>query len=342
MTRHKEPRERFAAIATIGTAFALIFSALVVMATPAQAVGNSGTIKIHAEGSPPGTESNEPHVCAFNIEAFGFAEGFDGYIQFGVQGGDGPPGVATGPFVVGPADAAGYFATNYFNDSNGPVIQNGHYMATLYGKFNDGRINYDDVKAKSKVFKVNCPATPSTQAAPTGATAIDVCEPATGRTNDRITIPADANFTYQVDGKDVAAGPFVATGTTHTVRAVARAGVVVQQGATTVWTFTFTRVRCADVLGASATRVRGAVKTIDKCGRAGDSYLAKRVRGVTYRVKGSAIREGVWLRARTRTVRVRAVASHQRYEVVGQDVWVLRFTNKPCATPPHVLPATGA
>lgn len=339
MTRHTEPRKRFAAIVA---AFALLFSALVIMATPAQASGNSGTIKIHAKGSPPGTESNEPHVCAFNIEAFGFAEGFDGHIEFDVQGGDGPLGVAAGPFVVGPADEAGYFATNYFNDATGPVIQNGHYKVTLYGKFNDGRINYDDVKAKSKVFKVDCPTPPPTPAAPAAVTASDVCEPATGPTHDRITIPTDANFTYQVDGKDVAAGPFVATGTTHTARAVAKAGVVVQQGATTQWTFTFTKVACADVLGVSATRVRGAVKAIDKCGRAGDSFLAKRVRGVTYLVKGSALREGVWLKAKTRTVRVRAVASNQRYAVVGQDVWVLRFTNKPCATPPQVLPETGA
>ncbi|PKH39380.1 hypothetical protein CXG46_14170, partial [Nocardioides alpinus] len=159
------------------------------IAGPAHGAGNSGTIKIHAQDSPPGTESNEPHVCAFNIEAFGFDEGFDGYIEFDVQGGDGPTGVAAGPYVVGPADAAGYFATDYFNVAGGQIIQNGHYKVTLFGKFNDGRINYDDVKAKSKVFKVDCPPPPPpTPATPVGATAADVCEPATGPTNDRITI----------------------------------------------------------------------------------------------------------------------------------------------------------
>lgn len=80
--------------------------------------------------------------------------------------------------------------------------------------------------------------------APAAATAVDVCEPSTGPTNDRITIPTDANFTYTVGGVAVAAGPFVATGTTHTVVAVPKAGVVVTQGATTQWTFTFTKVLC--------------------------------------------------------------------------------------------------
>ena len=168
-----------------------------------------------------------------------------------------------------------------------------------------------------------------------------MCEPATGTTNDRITIPADAGFTYQVDGKDVAAGPVVASGTTHTVKALARAGVVVQQGATTQWTFTFTKVSCADVLGVSATRVSGSVRTIDTCGRAGDMFRTKRVRGVTYRVAGDRVRAGAWLPATTRTVRVRAVPSSTRYTLVGRDVWVLRFTNRACATPPQVRPDTG-
>jgi hypothetical protein len=83
-----------------------------------------------------------------------------------------------------------------------------------------------------------------TPVAPAAATAVDVCEPATGPTDDRITIPVDASFTYTLDGTAVAAGPVVATGTTHTVVAVAKAGVVVQEGATTTWTFTFTKVLC--------------------------------------------------------------------------------------------------
>jgi hypothetical protein len=83
-----------------------------------------------------------------------------------------------------------------------------------------------------------------TPVAPAAPTAVDVCEPATGPTDDRITIPTDANFTYTLDGTAVAAGSVVATGTTHTVMAVAKPGVVVKEGATTKWTFTFTKVLC--------------------------------------------------------------------------------------------------
>ena len=189
--------------------------------------------------------------------------------------------------------------------------------------------------------KVAC-VTPPTPARPAVAAATDVCEPASGPTNDRILIPTDASFTYTVDGVAVAAGPLVPPAVTHVVRAVAKAGVVVESGAPMQWTFTFTKVLCSEVLGNSAARVKGAVKEVDKCGRAGDAFRAKRVRGVTYLVKGSAVREGVWLKARTRTVKVRAVATSSRFRVVGASVWTLRFTNERCAPPPEVLPATGA
>lgn len=95
-------------------------------------------------------------------------------------------------------------------------------------------------------------------------------------------------------------------------------------------------------VAAAETKVKGAVKKIDKCGRAGDAFFAKRVKGMRYLVKGEDIRKGVWLKAKARTVKVQAVASSRQYRVAGQDVWVLRFTNKTCATPPQVLPATGA
>ena len=92
----------------------------------------------------------------------------------------------------------------------------------------------------------------------------------------------------------------------------------------------------------ATTAVTGMVTKIDKCGRAGDVLRAKPVKGVRYLVTGEAIRKGVWLKAKTRTVKVRAVASNATYRVTGQDVWILRYTNKPCITAPQVLPATGA
>jgi hypothetical protein len=122
--------------------------------------GNNGTIKIHEQGTPVGTESNDPKVCIFNVEGFHFDSGQTGYIRFDVQGGDAPHGHAAGPFSWGPANSQGRYDTQYFR------LDPGHYKATLYGKTvgKNGQTQID-VKAKSKVFKVRCgeesPATPT-------------------------------------------------------------------------------------------------------------------------------------------------------------------------------------
>lgn len=131
--------------------------------------GNNGTLKVHEEGTPSGTESNDPKVCVFNFEGFGFDEGQTGYLMFEPQGGSQPQGESAGPFEVGPADEDGYFASPYFNDEDGPAIKNGTYKVTLYGKrLPSGELA--DEKAKSKVFKVECeevpPPPPPTDACP--------------------------------------------------------------------------------------------------------------------------------------------------------------------------------
>lgn len=121
--------------------------------------GNNGTLKVHEEGTPSGTESNDPKVCVFNFEGFGFDEDQEGYLLIETQGGSQPQGQDAGPFEVGPADADGYFETMYFNDEDGPVIKNGTYKATLFGKQSpSGELS--DEKAKSKVFKVDCEDVP--------------------------------------------------------------------------------------------------------------------------------------------------------------------------------------
>lgn len=107
--------------------------------------GNNGTIKIHEAGTPSGTPNNDPKVCSFNVEGFGFDDGQGGYLAFTVQGGDAPTGSDAGPFAIPTANGAGYFETGYFS------LEPGHYKATLYGK-----AGMTDVKAKSKVFKVTC------------------------------------------------------------------------------------------------------------------------------------------------------------------------------------------
>lgn len=122
--------------------------------TYADAPGNNGTIKIHEQGTPSGAESNDPAVCVFNVEGFGFDVDQAGYLQFDVQGGDGPKGVAAGPYSFGPTSSTGYYASQYF------TLQAGHYKATLYGKqLPSGQLK--DEKAKSKVFKVTCASSPT-------------------------------------------------------------------------------------------------------------------------------------------------------------------------------------
>ena len=171
--------------------------------------------------------------------------------------------------------------------------------------------------------------------APAAATALDVCEPATGPTNDRIMIPTDANFTYTVDGVAVAAGSFVATGTTHTVVAVPKAGVVVAQGATTQWTFTFTKVLCV----TPPTPVAPAAATaLDVCepatGPTNDRIMIPTDANFTYTVDGVAVAAGSFVATgTTHTV----VAVPKAGVVVAQGAttqWTFTFTKVLCVTPP--------
>lgn len=140
--------------------FAIVISSGLMSADAlAKVPGNNGTIKVHEQGTPSGTENNDPKVCTFNIEAFGLDAGQQGFISFAVQGGDKPTGTGAGPYAFGPTDATGYVASQYFH------LSDGHYKVTLYGKDTKGNVDYNDqLKAKSKVFKVSCDQTPVTPA----------------------------------------------------------------------------------------------------------------------------------------------------------------------------------
>lgn len=426
----------FRRLVTMLAGLAVIAGSFGIFATPAQATGNNGTIKIHEEGTPVGTEDNDPKVCSFNIESYNLDAGQDGYIVFDVQGGDGPVGTPAGPFDFGPADENGFFATEYYS------LDNGHYKATLYGKFGDGGINYDDVKAKSKVFKVECPPaqpddkveygewvdgnkdcesktvtqtrtksvttyewdgtkwvaqtpvvttetrtrpmteaelkeceSPVTPVAPTEPTSSDVCEPASGPTNDRITIPSDANFSYQLDGKDVAAGQVVATGTSHTVTAVAKEGVVVKEGAKTSWPFAFTKVLCetpvtppppppvppTDVCpnmpgtqppGTVCTtpvpptptpepepkKVKPAVKKLDKCELNNFLWIKKHKGYKAFDAKtGKRLPEGRYFKVGKKVIKVKFVAL-KGYELSGKKKIKVVFPNMQSCSPDVVTP----
>jgi hypothetical protein len=137
-------------------ALAIVLANMLLPAMPVFAShGNNGTLKVHEKGTPSGTESNDPKVCTFNFEGFGFDDYMSGYI---VIKGQGQTNGTYGPYAFGPTNNHGYAQTSYFNDGIGSTtIPNGHYKATLYGKKN-GQINYQDDKAKSKVFKIECAA----------------------------------------------------------------------------------------------------------------------------------------------------------------------------------------
>lgn len=141
--------------------FAIVLTMLGVATVMAGAPGNNGTLKVHEFGTPSGTESNDPKVCNFNFEGFGFDADFSGFI---VIEGQGQTEFTSDPIAFGPTDETGYAETEYM------TLPAGHYKATLYGKDTGGGINLEDEKAKSKVFKSECPEatpTPSPTASPT-------------------------------------------------------------------------------------------------------------------------------------------------------------------------------
>lgn len=125
--------------------------------TPQDVPGNNGTLKVHELGTPSGTENNDPKVCKFNLEGFGFDAGQSGYIMFDAQGKDSSAVSSTVKYNFGPTSANGFAVSQDFNNG-GATLANGHYKATLYGKDTGQNIDLTDVKAKSKVFKVNCVA----------------------------------------------------------------------------------------------------------------------------------------------------------------------------------------
>ena len=199
-------KKRLIASLRIGlAAFVMLFATNLVpvlITTVHATTGNNGTLKVHEYGTPDKTENNDPKVCAFNLEGFGLDVGQTGHLIFEVQGGDGPTGTSAGPFEFGPTATAAthisYAASQNFNTPGDVVIQNGHYKVTLFGKdLPNGTL--DNVKAESKVFKVDC-----TPTAPTANAQIVACVNGSGATDKvsvLVTNTADgthASVTYSV------------------------------------------------------------------------------------------------------------------------------------------------
>ena len=160
----------------IGTAFLLAVLSTGILQTMPVYATNNGTLKVHEVGTASGTESNDPKVCAFNFEGFGFDAGQEGYVVVEPQGGDSDT-TDSAILSFGPASAAGgYYMTTDLNNG-GDTLDQGHYKATLYGKDVHG-VNLQDEKAKSKNFKVTCSAE-----APTATATVKSCTPNSGTTD---------------------------------------------------------------------------------------------------------------------------------------------------------------
>jgi len=219
---HASKRRVTAGIVVVGAA-ALIGFGLTATTASASAPGNNGTLKIHEQGTPSGTESNDPKVCDPNVESFGVDAGQTGTLQFSVQGGDGPTGTAAGPYAFGPADASGYFATQYFH------LEPGHYKATLYGKpLPNGKL---EVKAKSKVFKVICgpdtPPTTTTATSPSSTTTATTPSSTTTATTPSSTTSSTSSTTPSTTATTPPVIPFAFTAVVAKVKCVQGSGTAV-------------------------------------------------------------------------------------------------------------------
>ena len=107
--------------------------------------GDNGDVKIHNSGTAVTDQRNEPHVCVFYLDAFGFDSGQS--VSWQIRSWP-PTGsrsvVASGSLIL---DTGG-------NGHTGDMsLQNGHYK--LFWNF-AGENGF----AKQKVFWVKCPASP--------------------------------------------------------------------------------------------------------------------------------------------------------------------------------------
>jgi len=107
--------------------------------------GDNGDVKIHNSGTAVTDQRNEPHVCVFYLDAFGFDSGQS--VSWQIRSWP-PTGsrsvVASGSLILGSGG----------NGHTGNMsLQNGHYK--LFWNFTG-----ENGFAKQKVFWVKCPAPP--------------------------------------------------------------------------------------------------------------------------------------------------------------------------------------
>lgn len=305
-------------IRIIAALFLSVFATNIMPVASAYATtGNNGTLKVHEYGTPSGTESNDPKVCTFNFEGFSFDPQQSGYIRIEGQG---QTQTDYGNYAFGPTNASGYAETQYFNDQDGPAIAGGQYKATLYGKKANGSIDYNNEKAKSKVFKVDC----TTEATPVAPTKVDPC----GSANDGYIITATTGVKYykSVWGTDpeLSAG-FHAEDDTVYIYAEAQSGYTL--AGDDDWTFSYTDADCV----ATPT----APTKSDICGTQNDTYTIPTTEGVYYKVNGNTKNAGTYTGSGTVTIKAYAKSG---YVLSGTKEWTFTFSTAPCVT--TVTPTT--
>lgn len=146
--------KRYSKTSVIVLAVAYLLAPFVATAcsTNVNVPGNNGTLKVHEKNTPRNTENNDPKVCTFNFEGYGFDKGQDGKIVISAQSGDNDKSSVKTiimPAAKETADHSTYTETEYL------TLANGHYKSTVYGKDTSGNFTVN-LKAKSKVFKVEC------------------------------------------------------------------------------------------------------------------------------------------------------------------------------------------
>lgn len=177
-------------------AISLAMVATILLAAPTAATqrvpGNNGTLKVHEQGTPSQFINNDPKVCNFNFEGYNFDLDQDGLVVITTQGGGNDRSEVKRVYMPAAtaADTHGtYTETEYL------TLPNGHYKTTVYGKDKHGAYNID-LKAKSKVFKVDCkqaatatPAPPATPATPGAVESATTSEPQGYTSSTRTDIP---------------------------------------------------------------------------------------------------------------------------------------------------------
>ena len=127
-------------------------------AAPAPKPGDNGTVKIHKSTTPVTDPRNEPHVCVFYLDAFGFDPGQSVSWQIKSWPPTGDRSVVSSGALALDAQGAGF--------TNDMTLANGHYK--LFWNFTG-----ENGAAKHKVFWVACPGptpTPTTPApSPSGS-----------------------------------------------------------------------------------------------------------------------------------------------------------------------------